>query len=236
MSEQVTLDQFADKLDAALSAESPGLQPMDHIRRMPNEVQELIYDFAGTLTKLLHGRLALPLDKYTLSLAIADCFDQDAVDKVGMIPGSCLSWEVVLLRSNAMKEASQGHFQFNGRMLDLLDDLHMKCPGESVLCIPQSQVDALGQLMGKAIDEMLRNSIDFLSDHIYKDAIEKIFLSCLAVSNTRAFKKITKLLIDYLTPDHYADPGSGTASNDVGPSDSHEPVINCLMSQKHFDC
>nr|KAJ3405700.1 hypothetical protein HK105_003679 [Polyrhizophydium stewartii] len=78
----------------------------DMLERLPFELGEAVYEHAGLATKLLHGRLPLPLDDRTSALVWIECMANDLVSCVPLLPQRSLTFEPYLAPpSDAMKAA-----------------------------------------------------------------------------------------------------------------------------------
>nr|KAJ3419785.1 hypothetical protein HK105_006518 [Polyrhizophydium stewartii] len=65
----------------------------DMLERLPFELGEAVFEHAGLATKLLHGRLLLPLDDRTSALVWIECMANDLVSCVPMLPQRRLTFE-----------------------------------------------------------------------------------------------------------------------------------------------
>ncbi|KAL2919085.1 hypothetical protein HK105_201355 [Polyrhizophydium stewartii] len=68
----------------------------DMLERLPFELGEAVFEHAGLATKLLHGRLPLPLDDRTSALVWIDCMANDLVGCVPLLPLRSLTFEPYL--------------------------------------------------------------------------------------------------------------------------------------------
>ncbi|KAL2919465.1 hypothetical protein HK105_201111 [Polyrhizophydium stewartii] len=80
--------------------------------RLPAELRDHVGRLAGHLTELLHGRLAQPMAEPTARLVVADCFRQDHVAAVPLLPHRLrLTFEPLYIHSEAMRQAAVHHFE-----------------------------------------------------------------------------------------------------------------------------
>eukprot|EP00842_Homolaphlyctis_polyrhiza_P006599 jgi/Hompol1/6940/HPOL_005127-RA len=89
---------------------------MDRIQGLPLELRRMIFDKAGPLTQYLHNCLTLPLTRTQTLLVIADCFEQDAVNKINLLPpGHIVSWELALAHGCDIVRAARRRFVHSDR-------------------------------------------------------------------------------------------------------------------------
>eukprot|EP00842_Homolaphlyctis_polyrhiza_P001226 jgi/Hompol1/2103/HPOL_005839-RA len=90
---------------------------MHQLHSLPPNIQRRIYQLTDPLTQFLHG-LTNPsrlTDKH-ISLLWAECFFNDAVRLVRILPRRKLSWELLLINSRNMRKAVKSIPEFSGVM------------------------------------------------------------------------------------------------------------------------
>eukprot|EP00842_Homolaphlyctis_polyrhiza_P000318 jgi/Hompol1/1287/HPOL_001121-RA len=171
----------------------PPLDLWDRFQLLPWELRQMVKSFAGPFSLLLLGDLPQPLSKVQTTLFVADCFRLDVAAAVRHLPPAyTVSWEAVLIHSEALKSTALSHFNFDPNALAFLNS-----PATNHASMANMIWSLASEEANKNILPAISHAIDALvaADELVESAIVSTLCLCAAsAGNMAAFKRLCPLV------------------------------------------